>query len=120
VCQNFRIYRTNYCKSIGRMHSAVIVCQGDPPFDCKTCGRKFSARCNLLRHIRLHTGERPYACDVCGKTFVDQSTLRQHCLVHSGDKPFQCSVCNKRFLFRKKLKIHQRLHTGDCSIHSRH
>ncbi|WAR16513.1 PRDM1-like protein [Mya arenaria] len=49
---------------------------------CGVCGRQFSTRQNLERHLILHTGQRPFKCETCGRRFTQVSHLKSHKLVH--------------------------------------
>lgn len=54
-----------------------------PPFPCSRCGRLYSHKCNLMRHLRLECGVGPrFACNWCSKKFKHRHHLRDHQRTH--------------------------------------
>ena len=84
------------------------------PFACEMCDKRFSQKCNLVTHMRLHTGDKPYKCEFCEKRFTQKGNLDAHIKTHTKEKPFQCTLCSKRFAFKSSLQAHMRGHQNGC------
>lgn len=52
---------------------------------CLHCGKTFSQKGNMERHMRLHTGVKPYRCHLCRRSFSRKEALLGHISQdHSG------------------------------------
>uniref|UniRef100_UPI00358EC1B0 uncharacterized protein n=1 Tax=Myxine glutinosa TaxID=7769 RepID=UPI00358EC1B0 len=87
---------------------------GDKPYSCTICGKRFHRSSNLEVHMRSHTGDHLYSCKVCGKSFASEAVLLIHALVHSGEKPYVCNICGKRFSRSFRCRVHMHSHTREC------
>lgn len=76
------------------------------PYSCEVCEKRFSQKCNLITHMRLHTGERPYPCSYCDKRFTQKGNLDAHLKTHTKEKPYPCPHCDKRFAFKSSMLSH--------------
>ncbi|XP_056139850.1 gastrula zinc finger protein XlCGF7.1-like [Lampris incognitus] len=97
----------------GYMKKHMIMHTGEKHFSCSVCGKVFSQRGSMQSHMRIHTGDKPFSCSVCGKGFSEKGNMQRHMIIHTGDKPFSCPVCVKGFSQRGHMQSHMRIHTGD-------
>ena len=53
---------------------------GEKPFKCDFpgCDKAFSHKSNLKEHEKIHSGEKSHVCEYCGKAFTTKSSLNRH------------------------------------------
>ncbi|KAK5614704.1 hypothetical protein CRENBAI_018657 [Crenichthys baileyi] len=65
---------------------------------CSVCGRSFSVKSNMTRHMQLHS-PKENVCEVCGKSFPQKQQLSSHIKQHlypciplyrQGEAQLQC------------------------------
>ncbi|CAI2359735.1 unnamed protein product [Moneuplotes crassus] len=79
--------------------------------DFHKCNKTFMRTWNLLDHIRMHYGVRPFVCKFCGKGFTQKGNMRKHLIQHekpqlSNRKKFKCEYCNSSFTERYNYRTH--------------
>ena len=84
------------------------------------CGKTFTTRSDLKKHVRTHTNERPYECKQrgCGKAFMISHHLKNHYKSHSDLRPFECAEpgCEQGFKSKYALKNHLSIHNGETKF----
>lgn len=60
-----------------KYRAILVSLQGERPYQCPHCVKRFAQGNDLKAHVRRHTGER-YKCDVCGAGFIQGYHLTSH------------------------------------------
>ncbi|CAG9857343.1 unnamed protein product [Phyllotreta striolata] len=93
-----RKYKTNTTSYTKRYRRNVL---------CTICGKSFSSMGSLKVHGRLHDGEYPFACTACDKRYTNGSNLKRHIARNHGTgKHHVCLECDKSFYERSDLNRH--------------
>ncbi|XP_060646099.1 zinc finger protein 93-like [Drosophila nasuta] len=101
----------------------ALVHSNENPDKCPHCGKVFTSRGSLTRHIQVHSGESPYKCIFCAKRFTQSCNLDKQVRIHSGERSYKCSTCEKAFTQSSHLVSHMRIHSktfGDISLLEQH
>ena len=80
----------------------------DLPFDCNFCDRRFTSRCRLKSHIKIHNTLEESQEDERDKSFIQEE---------ENNREVQCVICDKTFNDQRGLKIHTgRMHAPSSSM----
>ncbi|XP_065225734.1 zinc finger protein 14-like [Planococcus citri] len=113
TCNRFYLCRSNLnyhrCSTVSDRRQSPV---------CNTCGKHFSLRSDLKRHMLIHEGVKPFKCAECGKSFRRKSHMNLHIRRHHSSyhtRPYNCDICGKRFVAQFHLNTHKRLAGHYCS-----
>ncbi|XP_076319245.1 zinc finger protein PLAGL1-like [Tachypleus tridentatus] len=86
-------------------------------FSCSEpgCGRSFSSKFKMMRHMLIHSGERQFKCSICERCFHRKDHLKNHLQVHNPNKiVHSCRFCNKKYTSTLSYRKHQALHAAEA------
>ena len=88
--------------------SLNIFITGSGLFHCDQCGKMFTSKQKLRKHIMVvHEKKRNFACAYCDKFFSSNSNVMTHeGRVHTGILPYKCEQCDKMFSRKSLLEKH--------------
>lgn len=90
-------------------NSSGLVDTDEPKEMCSICGHEFPVS-HMAFHMKVHEGQKPYSCPICGKRFGYKNNMKSHIKLHAGIKPYQCSICGAKFTRGSTLRRHARRH----------
>ena len=76
---------------------------------CNVCGRDVP-KSHMGYHLKSHEGQKPYECPICKKRFGYKNNMKSHIKLHDGIKPYQCNICGAKFTRGSTLRRHARRH----------
>ncbi|CAG9859203.1 unnamed protein product [Phyllotreta striolata] len=77
--------------------------------DCKKCGKQFSSKSSLNRHILIvHEETKRFRCEICDEKFTVKNSLKYHMNIHTDTKPYKCNLCSRAFRQPAPLIRHRR------------
>jgi KRAB domain-containing zinc finger protein len=92
------------------------------PFSCNICGRAFTAKGTLMRHMKqvhLKIKGSKYKCSECDYATDEKTKYTNHHRTHTKEKPFKCEKCDSDFsqktnLNRHVKSVHQKIKKFRC------
>jgi KRAB domain-containing zinc finger protein len=73
---------------------------------CKICGKVYTLRSSLTRHLIRHKGERRFECNVCQKKFFGSVNLKNHMVIHEKATLYECQMCCARYFHKRNMISH--------------
>nr|XP_029717208.1 zinc finger protein 543-like [Aedes albopictus] len=76
---------------------------------CPDCGKMFKTQARYYHHVKSHSELMEFGCQICGKNFTRRTGLRRHLeQVHGGKMKFKCVQCGETFTSKNHLRTHHK------------
>lgn len=90
-----------------------------PMFECNYCGKMFTNKKSICRHIYVHLKIKTHKCPICSNKFSHRANMELHVKKIHADpsvkQVYHCQLCNKSFQYRQKLMNHLDAHIRNAS-----
>ncbi|XP_050681359.1 zinc finger protein 782-like [Leptidea sinapis] len=98
-----------------------VIKEGQKPFLCKVCCRRFCTEIALKNHTWTHDSQnfgsaRQYKCAICEEEFDRKIDMDKHTKQHKDT--CICSICNRVFHSQWNLKKHLAIHTSKKKLYT--
>lgn len=87
------------------------------PSECPVCGKIFSCRSNMNKHLLTH-GDKKYPCEICGRKFFRVDVLRDHIHVHFKDIAIMDDHQREEFIGKIGISSEENDENSDGSVDS--
>ncbi|XP_048349686.1 PR domain zinc finger protein 15 isoform X5 [Sphaerodactylus townsendi] len=87
------------------------------PSGCPVCGKIFSCRSNMNKHLLTH-GDKKYTCEICGRKFFRVDVLRDHIHVHFKDIAIMDDHQREEFIGKIGISSEENDENSDGSVDS--
>ncbi|XP_061483575.1 PR domain zinc finger protein 15 isoform X2 [Rhineura floridana] len=87
------------------------------PSGCPECGKIFSCRSNMNKHLLTH-GDKKYTCEICGRKFFRVDVLRDHIHVHFKDIAIMDDHQREEFIGKIGISSEENDENSDESVDS--
>lgn len=74
------------------------------PFNCDFCSESVVGTAAYKEHCKVKHHRTP--CISCGKTFSQKGNMERHMRQHTGERPFRCQFCQCAYTRKETLKTH--------------
>ncbi|KAM4795603.1 PR domain zinc finger protein 15 [Rhinophrynus dorsalis] len=87
------------------------------PSACPVCGKMFSCRSNMNKHLLTH-GDKKYTCEICGRKFFRVDVLRDHIHIHFKDIALMNDQQREEFIGKIGISSEDNDDNSDGSVES--
>uniref|UniRef100_A0A182KBC7 Protein krueppel n=1 Tax=Anopheles christyi TaxID=43041 RepID=A0A182KBC7_9DIPT len=80
-------------------------------YECPACKKQIISKREYDRHLQTHSELKPFDCGTCGKRFSRKDKLHRHERIHQQtDRHFSCPDCSAKFVRKDAYESHLKIH----------